>query len=108
MKVRRDEGVANHIGPEPCAGTREGTGEASVGESTGQPLSRERIKSGCRRRAKGGRQYGRARSSASARATRRGQRTWHVQTLLVSGNREISRSTARPKAAGPRQEGEEP
>jgi hypothetical protein len=31
-----------------------------------------------------------------------------VQTLLVSGNRESSRSTARPKAAGPRQEGEEP
>ena len=108
MRVPYDEGVANRIGPEPCAGAREGTGEASVGECIGQPLSRERIKSGCRRRAKGGRQYGRARSSASARATRRGQRTWHVQTLLVSGNREISRSTARSKAAGPRQEGEEP
>jgi hypothetical protein len=40
VKVRRDEGVANHFGPEPCAGAREGTGEASVGESTGQPLSR--------------------------------------------------------------------
>jgi hypothetical protein len=42
VKVRRDEGVANRIGPEPCAGVREGTGEASVGECTGQPLSRER------------------------------------------------------------------
>jgi hypothetical protein len=47
------------------------------------------------------------RESASVRTTRRGRRTWHVQTLLVSGNRESSRSTARPKAAGPRQEGEE-
>jgi hypothetical protein len=24
VKVRHDEGVANRIGPEPCAGTREG------------------------------------------------------------------------------------
>lgn len=34
--------VANHIGPEPCAGIRKGVGEASVGERAGQPLSRER------------------------------------------------------------------
>ena len=39
MQVRYDEGVANHIGPEPCAVAREGDGEASVGEHTGQPLS---------------------------------------------------------------------
>ena len=41
MKVRHDEGVAIHIGPEPCAGVREDTGEASAGERTGQSLSRE-------------------------------------------------------------------
>src|SRR5262249_47914804 len=46
--------------------------------------------------------------SASVHMARRGRRPWHVQTLLVSGNRESSRSTARSKAAGPRQEGEEP
>ena len=40
MKVHYDEGVAIRIGPEPCAGSREGAGEASVGECTGQPLSR--------------------------------------------------------------------
>jgi hypothetical protein len=40
VKVRHDEGVANRIGPEPCASAREGTGEASVGVCTGQPLSR--------------------------------------------------------------------
>ena len=42
MQVRRDEGVAIRIGPEPCVGTREGVGEASVGECIGQPLSHER------------------------------------------------------------------
>ncbi|RVH74441.1 hypothetical protein CN204_34845 [Sinorhizobium meliloti] len=41
VEVRHDEGVANHIGPEPCAGAREGVGEALAGEHVGQPLSRE-------------------------------------------------------------------
>ena len=39
MHVHYGEGVAIRIGPEPCAGTREGDGEASVGEHIGQPLS---------------------------------------------------------------------
>ena len=38
MKVHYDEGVAIHIGLEPCAGTREGVGEASAEEHTGQPI----------------------------------------------------------------------
>src|SRR5918911_2615499 len=42
VEVHHDEGVANHIGPEPCGRAREGTCEASVGEPVGQPLSRER------------------------------------------------------------------
>jgi hypothetical protein len=42
VQAHCDEGVAAHIGPEPCADPREGAGEASVGERTGQPLSRER------------------------------------------------------------------
>ena len=108
MKVHHDEGVANRIGPEPCAGAREGAGEASVGECIGQPLSRERhIVSGADAvRIVEGNTHGR--DNASVHMTRRGRRTWHVQTLLVSGNRESSRSTARSKAAGPRREGEEP
>ena len=108
MKVRHDEGVANRIGPEPCAGACEGTGEASVGECIGQPLSRERCLvpgADAVERAEGNTC---GRDSASARTARRGRRTWHVQTLLVSGNRESSRSTARSMAAGPRREGEEP
>jgi hypothetical protein len=42
VKVRCDEGVANRIGPESCIGIREDCGEASIGECTGQPLSRGR------------------------------------------------------------------
>ena len=41
MQVRYDEGVAIHIGPEPCGVIREGGGEASAGECIGQPLSPE-------------------------------------------------------------------
>jgi len=41
VQVRDDEGVAIHIGPEPCVCAREGAGEASAGERIGQPLSRE-------------------------------------------------------------------
>ena len=41
MQVRYDEGVANHIDPEPCGVIREGGGEASAGERIGQPLSLE-------------------------------------------------------------------
>ena len=43
MKVRYDEGLAIHIGPEPCVTAREGGGEASAGERMGQPSSRERL-----------------------------------------------------------------
>ena len=42
MQVPYGEGVAIHIGPEPCADVRKGVGEASAGERTGQPLNRER------------------------------------------------------------------
>ena len=83
MEVLRDEGVAIHIGPEPCVGTREDDGEASVGERIGQPLSRvskivpsadvveitEGNTDAC--------------EFASARPARRGRRPWHVQTLLA-------------------------
>ena len=108
MKVHYDEGVANRIGPEPCAGACEGTGEASVGECISQLSSRESraIPGADAVERSEGNTYGR--DSASVWTARRGRRTWHVQTLLVAGNRENSRSTARSMAAGPRQEGEEP
>jgi hypothetical protein len=42
VEVPYVEGVAIHIGPEPCADACKGAGEASAGECAGQPLSRER------------------------------------------------------------------
>ena len=41
VRVRHGEGLAIHIDPKPCIGVREDDGEASAGESAGQPLSRE-------------------------------------------------------------------
>ena len=43
MRVHCDEGVATHVAPDPCAVLREDDCEASVGERTGQPLSRESV-----------------------------------------------------------------
>jgi hypothetical protein len=43
VKVRHDEDVASHIGPESCVHTREGAREALTWECAGQPLSREGI-----------------------------------------------------------------
>ena len=83
MQVYHDEGVAIHIGPEPCVAAREGNGEASAGERIGQPLSRERNSprgADAVRRAEGNTD---GRVSASARTPRRGQRPWHVRTLLA-------------------------
>ena len=83
MRVHYDEGLATHIGPKPCAGAREGAGEASVGECIGQPLSREiRVNPGADAvLLVEGHMAGCA--LASARLTRRGRRPWHVQTLLA-------------------------
>ena len=83
MQVHCDEGVAIRIGPEPCAGAREGAGEASVGERVGQPLSREiNLDPGadavCWAEGHAG-----GRAIASVLPTRRGLRPWHAQTLLA-------------------------
>ena len=82
MQVHYDEEVANHIGPEPCAGIREDVGEASAGERAGQPLSRDRklvpgADAVCV--VEGNMSKG---ASASTWATRRGRRTWHARMLL--------------------------
>ena len=83
MQVHYDEGVANHIGPEPCAGIREDVGEASAGERAGQPLSRDRklipgadtvcVVEGNMSKS----------ANASTWATWRGRRTWHARMLLA-------------------------
>ena len=83
MQVRCDEGIANHIGPEPCAVVREDLGEASVGDCIGQPLSREIdvIPGADAVRLAEGNTDGCA--TASTRPARRGRRPWHVRTLLA-------------------------
>jgi hypothetical protein len=83
VQVRRDDGVAIHISPEPCVAVREDGGEASVGEHTGQPLSLAKIHiPGADAVAKvEGNTDGRV--SASARTARRGRRTWHVWKLVA-------------------------
>ena len=56
MQVHYDEGVANHIGPEPCVGARERAGEASakrrrsVGEASAGEIALARVgRVGCPR-----------------------------------------------------------
>ena len=98
MQVHCDEGVAIHIGPEPCAGAREGVGEASAGERIGQPLSRESNSyPGCRRCCRWRKA---TRTGAPARAPGRpgvvGDPGMCGRSL--HGNREISRPTDRQHA----------
>jgi hypothetical protein len=103
-----DEAIATHIGPEPCAGVREDVGEASAGERTGQPLSRERtiIPDADAVSAAEGEMDGCA--SASIRPIRRGRRPWHVRTLLAREPGGLLVGHAPFGRDGPRREGEEP
>ena len=82
MGVRHDEGIANHIVPEPCGGPREGVGEASAGDRAGQPLSRERLQIPGADAVVPAEGNTDGRVIASARPTRRGLRHWHVRKLL--------------------------
>ena len=83
MQVHHDEGVANRIDPESCAGAREGIGEALTGECTGQPLSRESTLfpgADVVPLTEGNTD---GRDIASAQTARRGRRHWHVRKLLA-------------------------
>ena len=110
MQVHYDEGIANHIGPEPCAGIREDVGEASAGERAGQPLSRDRklspgadtvcVVEGNMSKS----------ANASTWATRRGRRTWHARMLRARepGDLMVDQRQQHSCCTGPRWEGEEP
>ena len=108
MQVHCDEGVATHIGPEPCAGIRVGVGEASVGERAGQPLSRESylIPNADAVYPAEGNTGGYA--TASTRLIRRGRRPWHVRTLLAREPGDLQVGHTSFGTYGPRREGEEP
>jgi len=83
VQVHCDEGIANHIGPEPCAGAREDVGEASVGERIGQPLSLENILYLGADAVDKAESNTCGRAIASVQTTRRGRRHWHVRTLFA-------------------------
>ena len=106
MQVHYGEGVATHIGPEPCVGIREGDDEASAGERTGQPLSRvsKIVPSADVVRTMEGNMDGRA--SASARPARRGRRPWHVRELFAREPGGLGFGL-RADTAGPHREDEE-
>ena len=106
MKVHHGEGVAIRTGPEPCAGTREGVGEASVGEHIGQPLSRENLSNpgaDVFESTEGNTDGG---DSASPRPTRRGPRPWHVWKLFARVPGDLGFGERRT-TAGPHREDEE-
>src|SRR5690242_13703017 len=106
VQVHYGEGVAIHTGPKPCVGTREGAGEASVGESVGQPLSREsKIVPGAHVVIiTEGNMDGHV--IASARPTRRGRRPWHVEKLPVREPGDL-RFDLRTDTVGPHRKDEE-
>ena len=83
MQVHHGEGVATRTDPEPCAGTREGDGEASAGERIGQPLSRENLSNPGADVFVFTEGHMDERVNASVRPTRRGRRPWHVWKLFV-------------------------
>ena len=107
MEVHCDEGIAIHIGPEPCGGLREVVAEASVGERIGQPLSRVNkiVPSADVFRITEGNMDGRA--NASACLARRGRRPWHVRKLFAREPGGLGFGL-RMDTAGPHREGEEP
>ena len=106
MKVRYDEGIAIHIGPEPCIAGRKARGEASVGECIGQPSSRVRIIPGSDAVALAEGNM----PSASTRVLRQPGvvRDPGMCRRSLRGNREIPRPTRAARRAGPHREGEEP
>ena len=108
MKVFRDEGVATHIGPEPCGMVREGHSEASVGERVGQPLSREKdfIPDADALDSAEGKTIGHV--IASDRSVRRGLRPWHVRTLHGREPGDLLIGRMHGYVSGPWREGEEP
>ncbi len=107
MQVPHGEGVAIRTDPEPCAVIREGVGEASAGEHTGQPLSRENLSNPGADVFVFTEGHMDGRVSASVHPTRRGRRPWHVWKLLVREPGGLGLGL-RTDTAGPHRKGEEP
>ena len=84
MKVRRGEGLASHISPEPCVATCEGCGEASVGKMFKPAIVPRKVYSN-RNADNEGLLEGNTSLCviASAAPIPRGLRTWRVQKSAV-------------------------
>jgi hypothetical protein len=107
VQVPHGEGVAIRTDPKPCAVIREGGGEASAGEHTGQPLSRENLSNPGADVFVFTEGHMDGRVSASVRPTRRGRRPWHVWKLFVREPGGLGLGL-RMDTAGPHRKGEEP
>jgi hypothetical protein len=109
VQVHYDEGVAIHIGPEPCVGAREGVGEASAGDRAGQAIEpRKWDNPGRRRRSLGGRQHGRARFPRAPGRPGVVEDPGMCETLLAREPGDLTTGPGGSAVAGPHREGEEP
>jgi len=107
VRVPYSEGVANHTDPLSCVGHREVSGEALAGESIGQPLSRESRSSRDADAVLAAEGNMDGRDIARSGPIPRGQRPWHVRTLLVREPGGLTRDRL-CLHTGSHREGEEP
>ena len=98
MRVRYDEGVAIHVGPEPCVSGREARGEASAGDRAGQPSSRDKVPWFRMPTLLPKRKAARARAQTRAPGRSGVVRDPGIHARSWHGNREISRPTTGPQA----------
>jgi hypothetical protein len=107
VKVLCDEGVANHIDPESCAGGREAVREALTGARVGQPLSGEILPHRSVDALQSAEDNTSRRAIASAGRLRAVVRPWHARTSSVREPRYLrtalaSRAQGRTGKAGGR------
>ena len=99
VKVRYDEGLTTHVGPESCVAAREGVREALTGERAGQAIERRNIA------LRGAHALLTAEGNTAMtrlgedHAVPRRQRPWHVRKSSVR-NRETSISAQCCRARG--------
>jgi transposase len=94
VQVPYDEGVANHIGPESCAGGREAEREALTGVRVGQPLSGVRLPIRSANALQSAEGNTSRRVIASAGRLRVVVRPWHARTSLTREPRDLRFSPA--------------
>lgn len=107
VQVPYDEGVANHIGPESCAGGREAGREALTGVRVGQPLSGVRLPLRSADALQSAEGKTSRRVNASAGRLRVVERPWHARTSLAWEPRDL-RFARRQPGGGPHGKGRGP